>query len=94
MDEREAARDSGLLARKASRPSPEMAGAGFGYRGDDSPLVAVFEAASKAFSSFGNILYRTLANQHAVSIAVKAVARFDGVMVGAQHIFASSECTD
>jgi len=26
-----------------------MAGTGFGYRGDDAPLVAVFEAASEDF---------------------------------------------
>jgi hypothetical protein len=33
-----------------------MAGTGFGFRGDDSPLVAVLQAASKSFSSFGNTL--------------------------------------
>ena len=44
------------LLVKLSRPSFEMAGTGFGYRGDDRPLAAVFEATSKRFSSFGSIL--------------------------------------
>jgi hypothetical protein len=47
MDEREAAPDGGLPARKTCRTSFEMAGTGFGYGGDDSPLAAVFEAAPK-----------------------------------------------
>ena len=46
------------FARKASRPSLEMAGTGFGYRGDDSPLglLRFSKRPQKAFSWFGNIL--------------------------------------
>jgi hypothetical protein len=56
MDEREAARNRGFPSRDFLGTSFERSGTGFGYSGDDSPLLTVLQAASKSFSSPGNIL--------------------------------------
>jgi hypothetical protein len=52
MDQREAASDGGLPARKFRRTNFEVAGTGFGYRADNLPLVAVLQAASKSLFFF------------------------------------------
>ena len=52
MHEREAARHGGLPARVFRGTSFEMAGTGFGYRGNDLPPVALLQAASKSFFFF------------------------------------------
>jgi hypothetical protein len=46
MDEREAARNGGLPARKLRGTGFEMAGTGLRYVRDDSPLAAVLPAAA------------------------------------------------
>jgi hypothetical protein len=38
--------------------------------------------------------HRPLADQHAVAVTVEAVARFDGMAVGRENIFAASKSTD
>jgi hypothetical protein len=48
----------------------------------------------KTFSSFGNSPQLSSANQHAVSVAVEAVAGLNGVVVGREYVFAAREGTD
>lgn len=94
MDEREAAHDRSFPTRYFLRARFEMAGAGFGCSGDDSALVAIFQATSKNFFRFRKHLLQTLANQHTVPIAVEAVACLNRVVVGREDVFAASERTD
>ena|SRR5271170_2357308 len=94
MDEREAAHNRGFPARDSLSASFEMAGTGCGCSGDDSALVAIFQAASKIFFHFQKHPLQTLANQHAVPITVEAVACLNRVVVGRENAFASCERTD
>jgi len=97
MDEREAVRNGGLPARKFRGTDFEVAGTGFGDGRHDSPLVALVRAAPDGCNPFGT--YRQLVisestNQHAVSIAVKAVSCLNSMVVRSEDFFATCECAD
>jgi hypothetical protein len=97
MDEREAARNGGLPARKLRGTGFEMAGTGLRDERDDSPLVAAVQTATHGGQPVRTFRLRVAsesANQHAVSIAIEAVACLHGVIVGGQDLFAARECTN
>jgi hypothetical protein len=97
MDEREAARDGGLPARKILGTSFEMAGTGFRYRRDDSPPVTLLQAPSKSIAflrKYPVAVVSKSTDQHAVSIAVKSVACLNSVVVGGEDSFPSCKCAD
>lgn len=97
MDEREAARNGGLLAQKFRGTDFEVAGTGFGDGRHDSPLVALVQAAPDGCNFVRTnrlLVISESTNQHAVSIAVKAVACLNSMVVSSEDFFAACECAD